>query len=167
MADFDKALAVWLTVEGSYSPDAGGTEHGIAAETYANWRRKHGLPPQPITKITPTETSAVLKDEYWLPLNLGSLPQAWATFLLIEGGNLPWRDAVRIAQNELAWMGLYCGEIDGDVGPEMIQACKLAPNMIEIAIHGVLAHYATNSDPRLQMGFRNRLKILRQAVEEG
>jgi lysozyme family protein len=167
MADFAAALAVWLKIEGGYSPDAGGTEHGIIQATYDHWRRSHNLVPQSILKITPTEVSQVLKDEYWSPLNLGSLPQAWATFLLIEGGNLPWRYAVKIAQNELAWMGLYSGDIDGDVGPEMIQACKLAPNMIEVAIHGVLAHYATNSDPRLQVGFRNRLKILRQAVEEG
>jgi lysozyme family protein len=167
MADFAAALAVWLTVEGGYSSDAGGTEHGIIQSTYDAWRRKHGQPAQSIVKITPTEVSSVLKDEYWTPLNLGALPQPWATFLLVEGGNLPWRDAVKIAQNELAWLGLYNGDIDGDVGPEMIQACKLAPNMIEVAIHGVLAHYATNSDSRIQKGLRNRLKIIRQAVEEG
>src|SRR5579859_5852270 len=155
MADFSAALAVWLTVEGGASSDAGGTQSGVTQSSYDGWRRKHNLPAQSVFKITPSEISSVLKDEYWTPLNLGALPQPWATFLLVEGGNLPWRDAVKIAQNELAWMGLYDGDIDGDVGPEMIQACKLAPNMIEIAIHGVLAHYATDSDPRLQKGFRN------------
>ena len=166
MADFNVALAVWLTVEGGYSSDAGGTNHGIIQGTYDDWRRRHGLAPQPIAKISPLEVAAVLKDEYWTPLNLGALPQPWATFLLVEGGNLPWRDAVKIVQNELAWMGVYAGEIDGDVGPETIQACKSLPNMVEIAIHGALAHYATNSDPRDQKGFRDRLKIVRQAIEE-
>ena len=166
MADFNIALAVWLQVEGGHSTDAGGTDHGIIQSTYNDWRRKHGLPPRPVANIAASETASVLKDEYWTPLNLGVLPQPWATFLLVEGGNLPWRDAVKIVQNELAWMGVYSGDIDGDVGPEMIQACKSLPNMVEIAIHGVLAHYAVNSDPRLQRGFRDRLKILRDAVEK-
>jgi lysozyme family protein len=166
MADFDKALAVWLTIEGGYTSDAGGTEHGIIQETYSNWLRARGLTPKSVTKITPTEIAAVLKDSYWTPLNLGTLPQPWATFLLVEGANLPWRDAVKIAQNELAWAGKYDGDIDGDVGPEMISACKAAPD-VDTAIYGALAHYATNGDSRFQKGFRNRLRILRQAIQEG
>ena len=166
MADFDKALAVWLTIEGGYTNDAGGTDHGIAQATYDAWRRRHGLGTRTVANITPTETASVLKDEYWQPLNLGVLPQPWATFLLVEGANLPWRDAVKIVQNELAWLGKYDGEIDGDVGPETITACKTFTD-IEPAIHGTLAHYATNGNSRYQKGFRNRLRILRQAILEG
>src|SRR6185437_8965493 len=92
-ASFDVALAVWLKVEGGASADAGGTQSGIIQATYDSWRRKHGQPPRPVAQITPTETSQLLQQEYWQALNCANLPQGWAMFVLVESGNLPWRDA--------------------------------------------------------------------------
>jgi lysozyme family protein len=166
MSDFSIALAIWLKVEGAYSNDQGGTYAGVTQDCYDRWRRLHGLGQQSVRNVTATEVAAILKEEFWDALNLGALPQPWATFCLVECGNLPWRMPIKIMQGILSWLGYYGGAIDGDVGPATVDACRQAPARQDMAIMGCVGHYATQSNPDLFQGFKRRLAVLRQACLE-
>jgi lysozyme family protein len=158
-ADFAKSFAVWLVCEGSEPA-------GIEQTTYDEYRRRHSLPPQPVAKITDAETQGLLREFYWQPYRLGGLPQPWATFCLVEASNLPSGAGVKIAQASLAWLGVYDGQVDGDVGPLTIEAAGKAPTRQDVAITAALGHYAVSSPENIQRGLRRRLAVLRQACLE-
>lgn len=159
MADFAKAFAVWLTCEGSV---AAGIEQGV----YDKWRRSWGEPTQAVSKITDIETQKLLREIFWNAENYSVLPQGWAVFCLVEGSNLPYRAAVKIMQNALAWLGFYDEQIDGVIGPSTIAACQKAPARQDAAIVACLGHYAVDSSMNLQKGFRRRLEVLKGACAE-
>lgn len=157
MAEFAKAFAVWLTCEGVESA-------GVLQSEYDTYRRRHGLPPRTVANITDAETQGLLQEFYWQPDNLGVLPQPWANFLLVEGSNLPYGAAVKIAQGWLAWSDAYGGPIDGIMGPETIAAMTKRADLAKIAATGCVTHYAVESPETIQKGLQNRLKKLLESM---
>lgn len=158
MTDFNAAFAVWLRAEGTFAA-------GVEQVEYTEWRRRHGLPPQAVANITAQETQDLLRDFYWGPDSLGSLPQGWATFCFVEASNLPSGAGIKLMQAALAWDGYYQGAIDGEVGALTIKAANLAPaTTVETAIVAALGHYATCSSADIQKGLMRRLKLIQQAI---
>lgn len=111
---FERALRFVLRWEGGYSDhpaDPGGaTNMGITQATYDAWRRRQGLPPQPVRNISINEVQAIYRTMYWDPIGADSLPDplALAAFdLAVNSGVDTARRALREAGQDwrrlIAW----------------------------------------------------------------
>lgn len=67
--NFPNCNKVTRGYEGGYSnhpSDPGGkTMNGVTETVFQAWLRKNGKPVRPVRTITPTETDAIYKEEYW------------------------------------------------------------------------------------------------------
>ncbi|WP_376789561.1 glycoside hydrolase family 108 protein [Thermoflexus sp.] len=77
-ASFEEAYAFIRKWEGGYGHDphdrGGPTNMGITQATYDDYRRRHGLPPQEVARITPAEAEAIYR-EFWEQSGAGRLPR--------------------------------------------------------------------------------------------
>ncbi len=77
-ASFEEAYAFIRKWEGGYVHDphdrGGPTNMGITQATYDDYRRRHGLPPQEVARITPAEAEAIYR-EFWEQSGAGRLPR--------------------------------------------------------------------------------------------
>lgn len=158
-ADFITCLKVVYACEG---PPAYGVEQTI----YDVYRRRHQEPVRPVALITDTERIDLYKSFYWDPYRLGALRGDWAMFCLVEGVNLPWRDAIRLMQGVMLRQGLYEGIIDGDIGPDTISAvARSDPTSWQHGIDAAVGHYAITAAQQYQTGLiRRRLDILSAGI---
>lgn len=77
-ASFEEAYAFIRKWEGGYVHDphdrGGPTNMGIIQATYDEYRRRHGLPPQEVARITPAEAEAIYR-EFWEQSGAERLPR--------------------------------------------------------------------------------------------
>lgn len=163
---FDDALAALLAIEGGISTDAGGTNYGVTAQTYADYRRRHGLAPRPVCQIEMSEVRAIYKDNYWIPLSIPTLRADWGLLLFVQAVNLPWGEAAKVLQGVLLWLKATDGIPDGDIGPKTIAATyKTAPTDYRFGLAAMAGYYACNAAEGNQNGLIvRRLAMLDEAI---
>lgn len=76
--NYEDCLAAVLKYEGGYVNDprdpGGATMKGITQGTYNAWRKKQGLPTQPVRQIAQSEVEAIYKRDYWDKVRGDELP---------------------------------------------------------------------------------------------
>lgn len=97
----------------------GATMNGIIQTEYDKWRKAHGLPTQPVRKITQAEGYAIYRQNYWLP-HCPTLPPGLDLQFFDCAVNQGVGEATKILQVALGV------ESDGDFGPQTQAAVQAA-----------------------------------------
>lgn len=111
----DAALAFVLRWEGGFvdhPADPGGrTNKGVTQKVYDAWRRRQGLAPQDVRRITNEEVHAIYQADYWIPPRCDLLDEPLDVVQFDTAVNMGVGRAVRLLQSSAG-----CG-VDGDFGP--------------------------------------------------
>jgi len=171
-ADFEKALAFVLSVEGGYTDDpvdrGGATNKGITQREYTEWLRLNHLPKRKVADILDADVREIYWSEYWLAGRCDRMPWpvCWAHFDACV--NVGIGQAAKFLQRALG-----CKD-DGAIGPRTLEALRGA---IESEAPRVLAErlvaqrepfyrrLAANEEPQQRFlgGWLNRVENLKTA----
>lgn len=172
---FYDALYFTLSVEGGISRDprdpgnAGGlaTAHGVTQKTYDRWRQKKGFSTQTVTKITPCELETLYYEEYFLPSRSHLLPPKLAVALFDTAVHTGPGRAVKLLQRALGVLA------DGKLGALTLQATRSQPLQKLLTRflkeRGDFYELLSQKKPSLERflrGWRNRIQLLRQKLQE-
>lgn len=126
--DIAKALPVVFGEEGgtgNLKGDPGGlTSRGISTPLALACCRRFGWPVVPPDRLTQEQVVTIYKTQFWEPCKCSLLPDDWAIALFDMAVNSGVRTAILTVQAVLAAKGLYTDEIDGEMGPNTIQAIR-------------------------------------------
>lgn len=124
--NYTACLAAVLKYEGGYSDhprDPGGaTMKGITQAVYDDWRKKRGLPTQPVRQIAQSEVEAIYRQNYWDVIKGDDLPSGLDLALFDYAVNSGPNRAVKHLQ---AVLGLTQ---DGVMGPATLAAAQKNPD---------------------------------------
>jgi len=113
---FDLAMAFVYKWEGGYinhpSDLGGATNHGVTQKVYDVYRRKMGLPPQPVIRLEFGEMRAIYKNDYWFPSRANLMIQPLATAHFDTAVNFGVVGAIKFLQETLG--GLTVDGVFGD-----------------------------------------------------
>lgn len=163
---FSDVLPVTLRYEGGFVDDpadrGGRTNQGITTRTYAAWRARRGLPPQDVSRLTPTERDAIYREGYWAPIGGDRLPRPLDLVLF---------DSAVIAGpgRAIEWLQRALGVTpDRHLGPETYRALAAAdPTQVAARVLNVrAAHHRAVADQspsqaRFLRGWLHRVEDLR------
>jgi lysozyme family protein len=173
--NFSLSIALVLRSEGGYvnnATDKGGpTNRGITQATYDRWRSLHGLPLQPVARISGVEVEAIYHAFYWQPVHGDDLPAGvdYATFdfAVNSGDTIAEKDlqhdininrAIRFMQRGAAVVE------DGVIGPVTLAALQGIPpaQVIDTLCDERVAYLKTLSRfPIFGKGWLNRVESVR------
>lgn len=128
----DLAYATTRVYEGGYvnhpSDPGGATDRGVTWRTYNAYRKRKGLPPQDVRKMTEAECKEIYRTQYWDAVKGDVLP-AGVDLVVYDGAvNSGPKQAIKWLQRGLRSLALYDGPIDGVIGQGTLAACESVPD---------------------------------------
>lgn len=130
--NFAASLKRVLVHEGGYSnhpADPGGaTMWGIIQRVYDADRKKRGLKPQAVRKITAGERDAIYRSQYWNAVRADELPIG-VDYCVFDGAvNSGPKQSGLWLQRALKSAGVYKGPVDGSIGAVTLAAVEAHPS---------------------------------------
>lgn len=132
MTDLARALDLLLDHEGGLSDHAsdrgGRTNKGVTQATYTDWRRRKGLQPQDVARITQAEVEAIYDEGYWRAAACDKLPWPLSYVVFDAAVNSgPARAKIWLQQG----LGVPA---DGAIGPKTLAAARSASPAQTLAV---------------------------------
>jgi len=123
-ADFEKALAFVLDVEGGYTDDpadrGGATNKGITQSEYTDWLRRQHLPLRSVRDILNVDAREIYWEDYWLEGRCDRMPWPLCLAHFDACVNVGVGQAAKFLQRSLDVKD------DGAIGPVTLTALRRA-----------------------------------------
>jgi lysozyme family protein len=169
-ARFLAVIKTLFRIEGGVSNDkddhGGLTNMGVTQAAYDSWRRKHGLPVQPVTFITPPEATQLYWEDYWTLAQAPQLPAPLDALVFDMAVNSGPSQAKMTLQQT---MGMGGTAVDGKIGPKTLgmvasyQSLRLSDEYLDARERFYYDICARDpSQKRFLSGWINRLEGLRK-----